>query len=99
MTVRLLIHQSLFYRLSNAYLLPQRYQQRGSRHKKVTLGIAAPVPPDFLAVCTAAGLKHAIPPSFLSGAMEIDGAPIPLTGEIESFGGKWFGEIGTSQKE
>lgn len=58
----------------------------------MTLGIAAPVPPDFLAVCTAAGLKHAIPPSFLSGAMKLDGAPIPLTGEIEGFGGKWFGE-------
>jgi len=78
--------------LHSAHISMTRYQPRGSKNKKITLGISAPVPSDFLAICTAAGLRHAIPEAFVKGSVEIDGVPVRLDEEVGGFGGRWFGE-------
>ena len=72
-------------------LYSQRYHKLSSgKHKQIRLGVTAPLPQDFVAVCEAAGLRNAIPVDYLTGAIVMDGEQVPLDKEIAGLGGRWL---------
>ncbi|KAI5117087.1 hypothetical protein M0805_009491 [Coniferiporia weirii] len=75
--------------LHAAHVDVTRYRNAGPS-KRLALGVTAPLPRDFLAVCDAAELTQFLTPEYISGGLRVDGDPVPLGEEIAGVEGRWL---------
>ncbi|EJD04710.1 pseudouridine synthase [Fomitiporia mediterranea MF3/22] len=76
--------------LHSAHIDVIRYRSFGS-HKRVILGVSAPVPWYFRELCKSAGLSQYIPPEYINGGLSVNRVPIQLNEEVAGLDGKWLG--------
>lgn len=66
-----------------------RYRKDGP-HKRLLLGVTAPLHKDFVEVCDAAGLRKFVPETLISGGLDVDGEVVPIEEEVDGLGGRWI---------
>jgi hypothetical protein len=69
-------------------LNPQRYKRSGGS-KRCRLGISAPLPVDFIKVCSDLGIP--VDPGDVKGGLSVDGERVELDNEdIDALDGRWL---------